>query len=150
MVKAVKCIASGLFQYGGSGRRLPAQKLRLNRFLGGLFLLSGLWGCTGNPGVADLSRDLYARYPARFLHAGLSDSTLHILMLQNPDTLSRSEWQANAQNLVRFILKTDYHIPFREVALRYQHIAAQVIIADSAAIVFRVNADSLRNVITQK
>ena len=102
--------------------------------------------CSENVGLANLNRDLYAKYPARFLHASLHEKSLHILMYRNSDSLTRSLWKQNALDVSRFILsKKDDDLHFKTLDFRYQNISAQVLIADTNAVTFHFNADSLRN-----
>ncbi|HKI46509.1 MAG TPA: hypothetical protein VKA08_14365 [Balneolales bacterium] len=102
--------------------------------------------CSENIGLANLNRDLYAKYPARFLHASLHENSLRILMYRNSDSLARSLWKQNALDVSRFILsKKDDDLHFKTLDFRYQNISAQVVIADSNAVTFHFNADSLQN-----
>ncbi len=120
----------------------------LNRKLLLLIFFCGMsfTACSENIGLVNLNRDLYAKYPARFLHASIQENSLRILMYRNSDSLARSLWKQNALDISRFILsKRDDDLHFSTLDFRYQNISAQVVITDSNAVTFRFNADSLRN-----
>lgn len=111
-----------------------------------VFCVTSFSACTENVGLANLNRDLYAKYPVRFLHASIQNKSLQILMYRNSDSLSRSIWRQNALDVARFILtKRDDELHFSTMDFRYQNISAQVVIADSNAVTFQFNADSLRH-----
>jgi len=111
-----------------------------------LIFAFSLGACSDNVGLARINRDLYARYPVRFLHASVQKKTLHILMYRNADSLSRSQWEQNALDVARFILfKKNYNLRYSSLGFRYQSISAQVVITDPHAVTFHFNADSLKN-----
>lgn len=110
------------------------------------FCWISLTSCSENEGLANLNRDLYNKYPARFLHASLQKQSLNILMYRNSESLTRSIWKQNALDVARFILtKRDDDLHFSTLHFRYQNISTQIVVSDSNAVTFNFKADSLHD-----